>query len=122
MWMTKTQDDLEFSKIINNDLSKLNENYDKFASYVANCNFKTNIETDKFFELSQDVVDSLNKIKFIEKLRSKFLEFVEESKNYIDLVNKNDFKNVKKFVDEAKLLFRGPAGIRHVDFIAYKEE
>ena len=27
-----------------------------------------------------------------------------------------------KFVDEAKLLFRGPAGIRHVDFIAYKEE
>ena len=122
MWMTKTQDDLEFSKIINNDLSKLNEKYDEFASYVANCNFKTNIETDKFFELSQDVVDSLNKIKFIEKLRSKFLEFVEESKNYIDLVNKNDFKNVKKFVDETKLLFRGPAGIRHVDFIAYKEE
>lgn len=122
LWMMKTQDDKEFTKFLNNDLNNLNKNYDNFASYIANCSFKTNIDTKEFFDLSQKVINSLNSLKFIYELKNKFLKFIEESRNYIELVNNNDFKELKKFVDESSLLFKGPAGIRHVDFIAHKEE
>ena len=44
------------------------------------------------------------------------------SKTQVDLVNNKNFIEVRKFVDKCSLLFKGPSGVRHVDFIAYKDD
>ena len=55
-------------------------------------------------------------------LKNKLVNFVSESKKLVDLVNNKNFIEVKKFVDKCSLLFKGPSGVRHVDFIAYKDD
>ena len=53
--------------------------------------------------------------------KKKLVDFILESRKLVDLVNDENFDKVKKFVEECSLLFKGPCGVRHVDFIAHKE-
>ena len=100
----------------------INQNFTNFTSYLANCNKKTKIDTKEFFALSKNFLESVDNIKFMGNLKNKLVNFVSESKRLVDLVNNKNFIEVKKFVDKCSLLFKGPSGVRHVDFIAYKDD
>ena len=117
----KTQDDIEFSNFLENDLNELNQNFSNFTSYLANCNKKTNIKTKDFFDLSQKILESINNIKFIDELKNKLVNFISESRKLVDLVNNKNLDEIKSYVEKCSLLFKGPCGVRHVDFIAYKD-
>ena len=81
------------------------------------------------------VMENLNKIKkteletlqtFRKEIPSIYfnhllVDFILESRKFVDLVNDGNFDKVKKFVEKSPLLFKGPCGVRHVDFIAHKE-
>ena len=47
---------------------------------------------------------------------------MKTSKKFIDIVNKGNIEEAKKFVDNSSFLFKGPCGIRHIDFVAYKDD
>ena len=120
LWMMKTEDDISESKLVENDLSMLKDNFDKLASYLANCNKKTKIETKEFFELSDDILNSIDNVKFINNLKDKFKNFIHESKKLIEIVNNKNLDDVGSYIKKCSMLFKGPCGVRHVDFIAYK--
>ena len=122
IWMMRTQDDMNFAPILEDDLNELNQNFSKFASYMANVNKKTEINTKEFVDLSQKILDSINNTKFIENLKKKLVDFILESRKFVYVVNDGNFDKVKKFVEKSSLLFKGPCGVRHVDFIAHKED
>ena len=92
LWMMKTEDDISESKLVENDLSMLKDNFDKLASYLANCNKKTKIETKEFFELSDDILNSIDNVKFINNLKDKFKNFIHESKELIEIVNNKNLR------------------------------
>ena len=119
--MTKTEDDKQFLKFLNEDLALLNKDFNALSSYMANCNNKTRIETGKFFDFSDGLINSLNNANSTTKLKDKVINFINESKDFIKLVNDGNFEDLKNFLENRKYLFKGPVGIRHVDFIAYKE-
>ena len=121
LWMMKTEDDISESKTIEKDLSVLNNHFNKFASYVANCNKKTKIETKEFFELSDDILNSIDDVSFVNKLKDKFKNFILESKELVKIVNSKNISDVDEHIKKCSLLFKGPCGVRHVDFIANKE-
>ena len=120
LWMMKTEDDISEIKLVENDLSMLKDNFDKLASYLANCNKKTKIETKEFFELSDDILNSIDNVKFINNLKDKFKNFIHESKELIEIVNNKNLDDVGSYIKKCSMLFKGPCGVRHVDFIAYK--
>ena len=120
LWMMKTEDDISESKLVENDLSMLKDNFDKLASYLANCNKKTKIETKEFFELSDEILNSIDNVKFINNLKDKFKNFIHESKELIEIVNNKNLDDVGSHIKKCSMLFKGPCGVRHVDFIAYK--
>lgn len=120
LWMMKTEDDISESKSIESDLSSLYNYFDKLTSYVANCNTKTKIETKQFFELSDDILNSIENIKFVNNLKEKFKNFILESQKLIEIVNSKNLNDVSSYLKKCSLLFKGPCGVRHVDFIAYK--
>ena len=105
-----------------NDLGALNSHFSKFASYVANCNTKTKIETKEFFELSDDILNSIDNVKFINNLKDKFKSFILESKQLVEIVNSKNLSDVDDYIKKCSILFKGPCGVRHVDFIAHKRE
>ncbi len=120
LWMMKTEDDLKDIKNIENDLSKLSENFAKLTSYVANCNKQTKIDTKEFFLISDNLIKEIENLGFINNLKNKLKVFVGESKQLIELVNNKKIKDVENFINNCSTLFKGPCGVRHVDFIAYK--
>ena len=120
--MIKTQDDKEFLKFLNDDLNQLNEKFNNLTNYMANCNKNTKVDTKEFFNFSENLLESIKTLKFLEDQKIKLVKFINESKELIELVNKGNFNDVKNYVNSCSLLFKGPVGIRHVDFIAHKEE
>ena len=120
LWMMKTEDDFKDIKNIENDLSKLSENFAKLTSYVANCNKQTKIDTKEFFLISDNLIKEIENLGFINNLKNKLKVFVAESKQLIELVNNKKIKDVENFINNCSTLFKGPCGVRHVDFIAYK--
>ena len=120
LWMMKTDDDLKDLKLIDNDLSKLSESFTKLTSYVANCNKQTKIDTKEFILMSDNLIKEIENLNFINDLKNKLKDFIGESKQLIDLVNNKKIKDVEEFIGKCSTLFRGPCGVRHVDFIAYK--
>jgi 2-polyprenyl-3-methyl-5-hydroxy-6-metoxy-1,4-benzoquinol methylase len=122
LWMMKTQDDKDFLNFLESDLEELNANFSNYISYLSNCNKETKINTKDFSYMSEKMLESIDKIKFIEQLKNKLTNFILESKKLINLVNSTNIDEVKNFVEKCSILFKGPSGIRHVDFIAYKED
>jgi len=122
LWMMKIEDDKDLVPHLEKDLSGLNKSFSNLTSYVANCNKKTQINSKDFNDLSAELTDSINSINFVGELKNKFIGFISESKNFIDVVNSGNIEDAKKFVDNSSFLFKGPCGIRHIDFIAYKED
>ena len=120
--MMKTQDDKDFIPFLEEDLNKLSKSFSSFTSYVANCNKKTEIKTNEFFDLSQEVLESLDKINFINELKNKFVNFISESRQLIELANNGNREEVKKFINNCSLLFKRLYGIKHMDFVAYKDD
>jgi len=122
LWMMKIEDDKDLVPYLEKDLSKLNKTFSELTTYVANCNMQTQISSNDFNNLSAALTDSVKDINFIGDLKNKFINFISESKKFIDIVNNGNIDEVKKFVENSSFLFKGPCGIRHIDFVAYKED
>ena len=58
---------------------------------------------------------------FFKPLQSRFADFIAEAKQFVHLVETSDLNGIKKHIDSCRHLFRGACGVRHVDFIAYKD-
>ena len=122
LWMMKIEDDKDLVPYLEKDLNELNQSFTQLTSYVANCNKQTDINSKDFNDLSESLVNCLNNVNFISDLKNKFIDFISESKKFIEIVNNGNINEAKKFVDNSSFLFKGPCGIRHIDFIAYKEK
>ncbi len=120
IWMTKTKDDYEILTELNNELNDLNLDFSKLSSYLANCNTETKIGTELFFEYSDKLSNNIKKLPTFKNNLNSIINFINEAKEFIKVVNNGDFVMVKDYVKKCKLLFKGPVGIRHVDYIAYK--
>ena len=121
LWMTKTEDDKDSVSKIEENLSDVGKSFAQLTSYVANCNKSTEIKTKEFNEYSDEFIKSINNIEFLKKLDDKLKLFINETKQLVEIANNGDIEKAKSFIENCSLLFKGPCGIRHVDFIAYKE-
>ena len=68
------------------------------------------------------ILNSIDNVKFINNLKDKFKNFILESKQLVEIVNNKNLSDVDDYIKKCSILFKGPCGIRHVDFIAHKEE
>ena len=71
--------------------------------------------------MSDDILNSIDDVSFVNKLKDKFKNFILESKELVKIVNSKNISDVDEHIKKCSLLFKGPCGVRHVDFIANKE-
>mgnify|MGYP001192417938 CR=1 FL=1 len=121
LWMTKTKDDFEDCANINYDLNNFSKSFDKLTSYVADCNKKTVFKNKIYNNLSKKFINDLAKVGFLKKMNFKIENFIKESIKIVEITNKGSLKDIKKFINNSKFIFKGPYGVRHVDFVAYKK-
>ena len=121
LWMTKTQDDFKDCADLNDDLNDFSKSFNQLTSYVADCNKTTVLKDKVFYDLSKKFISELGKVSFLKKRNFKIENFIKESIEIVKISNNGSLKDIKKFIDNSKFIFKGPYGVRHVDFVAYKE-
>ena len=119
-WLSyKNDDHIEMPKILKN-LNDYSKTFESLTSYVSksDINLKVNkIEFEK--RLAKYLID-LNKLEFLDQMKENINNLMEEVVKLLSYLEAKDYKKTKDFIKQAKYLFKGATGVRHVDFIGYK--
>ena len=66
-------------------------------------------------------IESLENVDLTSYLVKNVKTLLKEVNVLLKLIEDGDFEQVSKFINQTTYLFRGAAGVRHVDFIAHKK-
>ena len=102
-------------------LKNLSNKQSALSAYVANCKKGTIIKNDVMKNNIIQYIESLENTDLTSYIVDKTKALLEEVNILLDYIEKGDFKKVSEFVNQTKHLFRGATGVRHVDFIGYKQ-
>ena len=119
-WMMQTIEDQE--EVINFDIIMQNTNnsVQELSSLMANFNKNSKLDSNIFNETSTDLMNNLDKVDLLSPLKSKLSNFLKEANQFVRLIEKGNIEDIKNGIKNFKILFTGAVGLRHVDFIAYK--
>ena len=102
-------------------LKKLSKEQSVLTEYVANCKKGTLIKNDIMKKNITKYINSLENTDLTSYIIEKTKGLLEEVNDLLNYVEAGDLKKVSKFVNQTKYLFHGATGVRHVDFIGYKQ-
>ena len=120
IWMTHTDDDNKAAPEILKSIEPFAVKLSKLTSLVSNTNPETKIDNKNLVNLLDEVSTEFKEINFLDPLNQKLNLMTNEIKELINLIDQNDYDKIKIFLKKTKVLFRGSVGIRHNDYIAYK--
>ena len=120
IWMLQTESDRETMPRLAKRLDPVARALAELAAYMANLNKQTRLDAKRFHSLSRALAASAKNLDFLAPLREKLGLFLKEADEFIKLVQSAEPKQVRKFIERTKVLFKGACGVRHVDFIAYR--
>ena len=121
IWLLQNVGDRANVQVLNNNVSEYAERLAELTSYVANLNSSSSIYSHEFNELADAPVGSFENISFLEPLQVRLSEFIDEAKQFVRVVLTSEPDEIRTYIGSCKHLFKGACGVRHVDFIAYKE-
>ena len=124
LWMMlKGGEDEKINLQTFNDYEDYIEELNKTAKLFRNLQVTSSLETDTMISQFNKLQDSANKSNSKRlPLISRINTFIAEVTHFLKLIdNDKDLNSVKSKIDSYKLLFKGYAGVRHVDYVAYKQ-
>ncbi len=122
VWLLQKNGDRENIKALNEGCLKYAGRLSALTSYVANFNSSSSLDAIQFNELANAVAESFEDFSILRPLQTRLSEFMTEARQFVHLVNNtSNLDEIKKYIDSCRHLFKGACGVRHVDFIAYKE-
>lgn len=120
VWMLHTESDSAFFPALVSKLNPLATAFAELTFYVANLNKNTKIDTGHFKILSHALAESSDALNFLQPLRDKLLQALQEAEHFVELVKESNPQKLREFITKTEVLFKGACGVRHVDFIGYK--
>ena len=92
----------------------------ELTSYVSNCNKETKLDKNVMNKNINNYLNALDNLDITSNLKNNMKLMLSEVNELLDNMEKGDYKRTKEFVNNTKYLFRGATGVRHVDYIGYK--
>ena len=120
-WMRKNLNDFE----VLNKFIKTNQNFIKAQNELSSIMSDMRIDSlpgkNKINNSLKNYLKSLNQIQTLEKTEIESTKlFLKEIKDLLFYVNIKSKNGVLKSINKSKYLFKGNAGVRHVDYIGIK--
>ena len=120
IWMIYNKEDkFEIPKALNS-LKKMSSYQSELTSYVSNCNKETKLDKNVMNKNINNYLNALDNLDITSNLKNNMKLMLSEVNELLDNMEKGDYKRTKEFVNNTKYLFRGATGVRHVDYIGYK--
>lgn len=114
----------EFENIMYFDFLKESQKFSKtietFVQSLRNIKIKNNLSKNVLFDKLRTLNSEIKKTGK-SKLREKLDIFFNEITEFLKIVQTSqNLQQIRKRIDNFQILFKGYAGVRHVDYIAYK--
>lgn len=122
IWMLQRGGDRENVEALDADYQRYAGGLAALTGYVANLNSASPLDVREFEALADETTASFGELSILEPLQVRLAEFIAEAKQFVKLVaDTSDLDAIKAYIDSCTHLFKGACGVRHVDFIAYKQ-
>jgi 2-polyprenyl-3-methyl-5-hydroxy-6-metoxy-1,4-benzoquinol methylase len=121
VWMLQRFGDNENVDVLDGQYQTYSDALATLTSYVENTNSSTLIDVKEFDSLADAAASSFKNLAILKPLQTRLAEFIAEAKQFVHLVDTGNVDEIRKYTETTKHLFRGAVGVRHVDFIAYKD-
>jgi 2-polyprenyl-3-methyl-5-hydroxy-6-metoxy-1,4-benzoquinol methylase len=119
-WLSyKNDDHIEMPKILKN-LNHYSKTFESLTSYVSKSDINLKVNKIEFEKRLEKYIVDLNKLEFLDQMKENINNLMEEVVKLLSYLEAKDYKKTKDFIKQAKYLFKGATGVRHVDFIGYK--
>jgi len=122
VWLLQNIGDTENVRALDEDYLKYSSDLSSLTNYVRNLHSNSFIDTARFNELADATVKSFTDLSVLETLKVRLSEFIAEAKYFVHVVKTSEPENIREYINTCKHLFKGACGVRHVDFIAYKDK
>lgn len=120
IWMTHVKDDVTFVPSMLNSLKPLGDDFDALTTMLKNVNPTKELDYKKTVEKIEKTKISLKELDLHKALNNEANKILEEVKDLLKILEKNNYENLKTYLNKCKFLFKGPVGMRHIDYISYK--
>ena len=97
IWMTHTEDDEKVIPDMLKSVEPFADKLSKLTSMVSNTNPNTKINNENLINLLNEVASDFKDINFLESLGQKLNVMTSEIKEILNLININDYENLKAF-------------------------
>ncbi len=122
VWLLQKDGDKENVKALDEKHIKYSQKLSALTSYVANLNSESLIDIDKLNDLANAAGKSFEGLSILGPLQVRMSEFIAEVKQFVRVVDTSGLDEIRAYIKSCKHLFKGACGVRHVDFIAYKDK
>ena len=119
-WMLQTDSDFVFLPKFSEQISNFSSLLAELTGNIANFNMSKNLDSKEFLSTLNALVSQSEILSVFNPLLEKLRSFAKEVKQFVKLVKTANIEEVRNYIENAKYLFKGACGVRHVDFIAYK--
>ena len=122
VWLLQNSGDTENVHALDADYLEYSGNLSSLTDYVANLNSTSLIDITLFNELADATARSFENLAILGPLQIRLSEFIAEAKHFVHMVKTSKPEGIREYIKTCKHLFKGACGVRHVDFIAYKDK
>ena len=122
IWMMQTAEDQDYLVDFNNTMEETASSMSKLSNLLSNFQSDSILDKEAVKKVSNKLMVDFENVDFLLPIKEKLKLFLKETEGFIETVNSGNKEHVLQFIKSTKILFRGSCGVRHVDFIAYKNE
>jgi len=121
-WMSyKTEDNKEILKNLGS-LKDYSKSFEFLTEYVSNSSLQTKVDKNEFNLRINKYMKDFEKVELLQNLKTNIKTLLDEASQLINHLSDKDYEKTKNFIKKTRYLFKGAAGVRHVDFVAYKNK
>ena len=122
LYMIKnTEDDEDYDYYLNS-VNKIYAKQKKLSDNLSSISPDSKISISSSIKMVNDYKKSVKNIDLAKPITARLNIFLKEVEGLLNILKTHDVIKVKKYLDKTKILFKGYVGVRHIDYIGYKEK
>jgi hypothetical protein len=119
-WLTyKNDDQAEMPKVLKK-LNSYSKTFETLTNYVSKSDLNLKINSKEFEKRLTKYLSNLNELEILNYIKENTINLMGEALQLLKYLETKDYQKTKNFINQTKYLFKGATGVRHVDFIGYK--
>ena len=116
-----TEDDEDYDYYLNS-VNKIYAKQKKLSDNLSSVSPDSKISIPSSIKMVNDYRKSVKNIDLAKPITARLNIFLKEVEGLLNILKTHDIIKVKKYLDKTKILFKGYVGVRHIDYIGYKEK